>query len=598
MPRTATPVAPDAETAAAVVQVAALEDIPAGPALAAALADIDVDRVPGPSLPFLLQARCRQANHERGALVATVVAILRYNVPAPVAELSAKPGEFAVDEVRAALRLTRKGAKILCELAWDLPRRLPDVLAAMLSGVLDQGRAQVFSTWTADLSREHVDDVVAQVLPLAPELTTGELKGAIARLAIALDPEWTRRRYEAALRGRRVVGKPNPDGTGTLTGHDLPAGEVLAACARLDALARAATAAGHPDRLDHLRADLLLAMLTGRYTGMTDQQIIADLLATTTAPTKTATDADEEGPIPDDPTADDEPAAAGRSVIGRRGGLRLAAGLPSVAGFDHRPGELLGWGPVHAPLARHIASQIGSWWCVLVEEDGTPQTIVPIRRRPVPPCGGPPGPRFPGEVWLYTTRERLRLLTEAARVGLLHAGWAPVLAEITTSLDTARPGPPNGDPTARLPGNALRRWVHLRDGQCTFPGCRAPAHRADADHTTEHAKGGQTVDSGLAAACRHDHRLRHEGGWTVSHPAPGQVTWTSPLGHSYRRHKRPGLLDLPEPRANALAEDDPEPPPSDPPPWADPKSCYQHPPEPEPAPPIRTRRLSDDLPPF
>ena len=55
-----------------------------------------------------------------------------------------------------------------------------------------------------------------------------------------------------------MVGKRNPDGTGTLTGHDLPADAVAAACTRLDVLARAAKAAGHPDRLDHLRADLLL----------------------------------------------------------------------------------------------------------------------------------------------------------------------------------------------------------------------------------------------------------------------------------------------------------------------------------------------------
>ena len=70
--------------------------------------------------------------------------------------------------------------------------------------------------------------MVAEVLPRAPELTTGELMAEIARLAIALDPEWVRRRYERALRNRRVVGKQNPDGTGTLTGHDLPADEVLA----------------------------------------------------------------------------------------------------------------------------------------------------------------------------------------------------------------------------------------------------------------------------------------------------------------------------------------------------------------------------------
>ena len=132
----------------------------------------------------------------------------------------------------------------------------------------------MFSTWTQGLSAEHIDAVLAELLAKAPQLTTGELAAAIARLAIALDPEWVRRRYEAALRGRRVVGKRNPDGTGTLTGHDLPADEVAAACAHLDALAKAAKAAGHPDRLDHLRADLLLALLTGRYEGMTDRQII------------------------------------------------------------------------------------------------------------------------------------------------------------------------------------------------------------------------------------------------------------------------------------------------------------------------------------
>ena len=117
-----------------------------------------------------------------------------------------------------------------------------------------------------------------ELLPLAPKLTTGELIDAIAKLAIALDPEWVRRRYERALKGRRVVGKRNPDGTATLTGHDLPFDEVAAACARLDALAHAAKTAGHPDRLDHLRADLLVGLITGRYTAMTDQQILAALL--------------------------------------------------------------------------------------------------------------------------------------------------------------------------------------------------------------------------------------------------------------------------------------------------------------------------------
>ena len=96
-------------------------------------------------------------------------------------------------------------------------------------------------------------------------MTTGQLIDAIKRHAIALDPEWARRRYERALRGRRVVGRRNPDGTASLSGYELPLDRVAAACARLDGLARAAKSAGHPDRLDHLRAELFLGMTDGRY---------------------------------------------------------------------------------------------------------------------------------------------------------------------------------------------------------------------------------------------------------------------------------------------------------------------------------------------
>ena len=277
-PRTSADRAEVAELEALLTQVYALDEVRVGPALVTALAGIDEDRLPGLGLTYVMQARFRQANHERGELLATVGRLLRYGVVG--AAILREPDEFAVDEVRAGLRLTRPAAKRLCGLAWDLHRRLPTVLAAMREGRLDQARGQVFSTWTQGLSAEHTAAVLVELLAKAAGLTTGELAAAIARLAIALDPEWVRRRYERAVRGRRVVGKRNPDGTGRLTGHDLPFDGVAAACEHLDGLARAAKAAGHPDRLDHLRADLLLAMLTGRYEGLTDRQIITTLLAT------------------------------------------------------------------------------------------------------------------------------------------------------------------------------------------------------------------------------------------------------------------------------------------------------------------------------
>src|SRR5258705_225237 len=99
--------------------------------------------------------------------------------------------------------------------------------------------------------------------------------------------------------GGRVVGSRNSDGTANLTGYELPADQVAAACDRLDRLARAAKQAGHPDPIDHIRAGLFLAMTDGSYEGLTDPQILTHLLAQA-KPTKPST------PTPNHP-ADNQP---------------------------------------------------------------------------------------------------------------------------------------------------------------------------------------------------------------------------------------------------------------------------------------------------
>ena len=97
-----------------------------------------------------------------------------------------------------------------------------------------------------------------------------------------MDPDWARRRYEQALKGRRVVGSRNRDGTANLAGYDLPVDQVAAATARLDRLAKAAKQAGHPDPIDHVRSYLFLGMTDGSFEGLTDPQILARLLADAT----------------------------------------------------------------------------------------------------------------------------------------------------------------------------------------------------------------------------------------------------------------------------------------------------------------------------
>jgi hypothetical protein len=100
------------------------------------------------------------------------------------------------------------------------------------------------------------------------------------------------------------------------------------------------------------------------------------------------------------------------------------------------------------------------------------------------------------------------------------------------------------------PSAALADLIRGRDITCRFPGCRQPAHRCDLDHTTPFPAGLTTAEN-LATLCRHHHRLKHEGGWTVHQHPDGQLTWTSPAGRTYST--RPPAHPPPETRSAAPA---------------------------------------------
>src|SRR5262245_47590935 len=393
--------------------VAGLADLPVGPGLGAALAPLNLSTLTDSQCIDLIQAWYRQNNHVRAQLFAVLAEVMHRGQADTSIRTQQWPGEFAADEVRAALVLTRDAAQTLCQLAQDVVRRLPAVQEAFAAGVLDQPRVRVFSDWTSDLSKAHTTAIVSALLPRAAQLTTAQLIAEIQRHAIALDPGWARRRYERALKSRRVVGTRNSDGTANLSGYDLPVEQVAAACDRLGRLAKAAKQAGHPDRIDHLRAGLFLGMTDGSYQGLTDPQILDHLLANTnhtppppaTGPTNPpdadhspAADASGEDPSGDEAPADDAvdadrpggdqsardsaetppgegaggvessdppstqdglakdsrsdeppaPTAAGGAGESHTSGLRLLVRVATLAGADQRPGELLGWGPVHA----------------------------------------------------------------------------------------------------------------------------------------------------------------------------------------------------------------------------------------------------------
>ena len=101
-----------------------LEDMPPGPELSRVLAGIDLDSLPGFDLVVVMRAHARQVSHHQAELLGLVARVADASSEAS-ALVSDDDGEFAADEIRAALCLTRRAAVSLLQLARDL-ERLPD----------------------------------------------------------------------------------------------------------------------------------------------------------------------------------------------------------------------------------------------------------------------------------------------------------------------------------------------------------------------------------------------------------------------------------------------------------------------------------------
>lgn len=671
--------------------------VPPGPLLCELLDELPVDGVSGYGTVQLLQAAYRQLCRDQAVFFSILRETgLRRPFSAGTVERVDRPGEFACEEARAALVWSRWRAKAAWVFAADVFDRLPALGKAMLAGELDEPRARAFVEWTEGLTDEQANQVVDQLLPQAGSLVVGALVDRIKQMCLAIDPDWAGKKYRAAVRTRRVAGFRNPDGTANLGGYQQPVDRVAAACARIDALARACKRAGDRRKIDLVRSDLYLRMLDGTFEGLSDAEIIDYVLADpyvdpgdhdpnnpsddpgggdgpdgdrrgdgpTGGPGGQPAGGDGPGdgsgagepagseppdrdapgvqPAGDNGSADagpsgdgsgaDQPAGgepadrdapgagptnnpsgghsadrpavpdgaaasalAGAGAVVRAGTSwavpELRVRLSTMLGLDEYPAELPAWDYVPAWLARHLLAGMhaAEWRYVICGDDGRPIDGGLLGSRPHP-AGGRAGRdrRRGGIVELAVSTAELEALSR--HPGGRHTTWNPVItalidayprhrADTTRHIDPGRgaanpgggnthrgawnPGEPDGgahhpggpdgrdrdptDPHRRTAGTRLRRWVQLRDRSCLFPGCRAPAAGTDQDHRLGHAAGGPTTAANLDSACRHDHRVKDEGGWIVHRATHDLAVWASPLGHRYPSRPPPVIVPLPEP---------------------------------------------------
>jgi hypothetical protein len=314
------------------------DSIRPGSFMAVVLELVDRSKLNGHDLVTLLQARERLVSHLQAESIADVNEI-SYAGPgdadSPPRRLE-DAAEFASDEIRAALILTRRAADNRMTLAVDLRERLPQVWHMLTQGLIDLSRARVFADGTAHVTVETARQVVDVLSEVAPRLTTGQLRARIRKLCIETDPEDATKRYDNAYEDRRLWIEPTVDGTANLHLLDIAVSDARAIGRRVNAHMISMRRNGDTRSHDNLRADIAVDLILG-----------AD-------------------------------AKKGRGLVDIR------VDMTTLAALDEKAAEIPGMGPVIADVARKVADQQhkAEWRVVVTGPDGQILDIVTTSRRP------------------------------------------------------------------------------------------------------------------------------------------------------------------------------------------------------------------------
>jgi hypothetical protein len=514
----------------------------------AGFADDAHARLPGltdDELIGVLRAWRRQESWAQARELAVVAELARRrpaeDAPAPAdGEFPEQLSEFLAAEIAVALTMTGVAAGRQLDLALDLAER-PATAASLESGQIDLPRARIIIEGVAVLAGDHAAAVEDAVLPRAPEMTTGQLRAAVARAVLAADPQAARQRREEAQQHARVECWSDPEGTANLVGRCLPPAEVLAADKRLCQVAASWKKQGAIAGMDMLRARAYLALLNGLDINTPPADLLppaggpaagnrrsapgrdpgypntpgvdpghpttpgtgspaghdslpgANRLVGTDCPASTS--GPQVGQVPLGPRS---PGQAGVELPPLAGSVHLTLPLATLLGLSDMPGEADRLGPLDGWTARDLARAAAAhpraeWHLIITGPDG----------RAIGHGSGVRRRLEAGEQWTFT------LSTEP----------------ITRTRCDHRNEEPGYRPSPRL-----RHLIEIRSSRCTFPGCRRSAYRCDHDHTVRYDDGGRTCECNLAPLCRFHHRLKHSQSWALEQPSPGVMAWITPAG--------------------------------------------------------------------
>ncbi|GLZ35238.1 hypothetical protein Lesp02_74250 [Lentzea sp. NBRC 105346] len=227
--------------------------------------------------------------------------------------------EFAAAEIVAAMKWTSKWAEDQLLVARETVTKLPRTVDALQAGEIDSYKAKILFNYTHRLTADQAAEVEERALVKAPGQTSTQLRRSLQRIVMAVDPEGCAERREAR-KAERIAGiEERVDDMVKLFAW-LPADRGIAAAHRVDKLARAAKFPGDTRTLSQRRAD-----------------VVADMLLATPDQTSSV-----------------------------KVNLNVTVSSTTLMGLDDHPGELVGYGPISAELARELAGD-STWRRLLTD---------------------------------------------------------------------------------------------------------------------------------------------------------------------------------------------------------------------------------------
>ena len=277
-------------------------------------------------------------------------------VDAPPDKHTVPADRMAAVELAAALGLSSRAAQGRVAFALELDR------APATRDALSDGRVTLYTARTVLEQLRPLDDataaaVEAKVIGRYAGRPHADVARAMKRAVITADPAAAEKRRQRGVEDRTVEHAPLDDGMAEATMRG-PAEDVRRFCDYVTASAIASKGTDDPRTLGQRRFDVLADLGA---VALSQDTTRPDLLCHPGPQDPTAGRTDEEGA----PRAG-LPARRLPEHKGRRPQIRVVVAATTLLGLDDRPGELVGYGPVTAEVARRIAED-GTWRRLLTD---------------------------------------------------------------------------------------------------------------------------------------------------------------------------------------------------------------------------------------